>query len=191
MEITYTDNEGKVYIFEDPNSYCSHCNSRSDIWKYNKKFYNFCYKKNCDINYKMIINEKYYNYEKRYNHENYDYKAYRSQYTQSNDNKPLIYSSRIYLEKVIEKYYETNEDIRNNRDKILSLNDQLENAFKQVKDPSRKNSLNVHFKLSKLLQLCDEKCDVSSFKKMKKNKLNLYNKIWGKICAMNGWKLIG
>src|ERR1700755_1045033 len=78
--------------------------------------------------------------------DNYNYKSNRSQYTLNNDNKPLKYSSRIYLEKVIDKYYKNNKEIKNNYDKILNLNDEFEQAYQDVKcSTKRKNSLNVHF----------------------------------------------
>lgn len=122
---------------------------------------------------------------------NYDYKAYRSQYTQNNDNKPLKYSSRIYLEKIIDKYYKNNEYIKKNRNKILDLNDKLEQAYQQVKDSKRKNSLNAHYRLYKLLQLCDKKYDLPNFKKISTKKfLDETQRVWKEICKINEWELI-
>ncbi|KAL7645603.1 UNVERIFIED_CONTAM: hypothetical protein RMT77_003989 [Armadillidium vulgare] len=163
-------------------NYCWDCkkllkSSKFEYDRYNPK--NF-YKKG---SYSCVFNPNSY--------ENKSYKAYRSQYKENNDEK-LIYSPRIYLEKVIQKYYENNTDIKNNYGKILKLNDELENAYKQVKDVKRKNSLNVHFKLYKLVQLCGVKCDIRDFKisiKLEKN-LNEYQTIWEKICKINDWKLI-
>ena len=130
----------------------------------------------------------------KYDYKNYnnDYKAYRSQYTQNDNNKPLKYSPSIYLERIIKKHYKYNTDIMNNYDKILDLNDELENAYKQIKDVNRNNSLNVHFKLYKLMQICGVKCDMKDFKisiKLEKA-LNEYQTIWKKICEINEWKLI-
>jgi len=133
------------------------------------------------------------NFLKNLNNSKYYYEASYSQYTQNNYNKPLRYSSRIYLEKVIDKYYKNNKEIKNNYDKILNLNDEFEEAYLDVKCSKRKNSLNVHFKLFKLLQLCGVKCNISDFQKVSNKReitLNKYNKMWEEICEINKWKLI-
>ena len=122
------------------------------------------------------------------------YEASHSQYAQNNNNKPLKYSPRIYLEKVIDKYYKKNEKIRIKHDKILNLNDELEETFQQeIKNFKRKNSFNVHFKIYKLLQLCGVKCNISDFQKVSNKReitLNEYNEMWKKICEINKWDLI-
>ena len=80
-----------------------------------------------------------------------------------------------------------------NYDKILNLNDEFEEAYLDVKCSKGKNSLNVHFKLFKLLQLCGVKCNISDFQKVSNKReitLNEYNKMWEEICEINKWKLI-
>jgi ribosomal protein L37AE/L43A len=46
---------------------------------------------------------------------------------------------------------------------ILKLHEDLEYAYNYVKNPERINSLNVHYKLFKLLQLCGVDCAISDF----------------------------
>src|ERR1044072_7779536 len=77
------------------------------------------------------------NFLKNLNNSKYYYEASYSQNTQNNYNKPLRYSSRIYLEKVIDKYYKNNKEIKNNYDKILNLNDEFEEAYLDVKCSKR------------------------------------------------------
>ena len=148
---------------------------------------------NCDLCDILENTESYKNILKyEYQNKNFfnNYKPYRSQYTQHNDSIPLKYSPRIYLTKIIDKYYYNNKDIRSNKDKILNFNDQFENAYKKIKDSKRKNSLNIHFKLYKFLQLCSVKSNISDFKIHVKNKkiLDEYELIWKEICITNNWK---
>jgi hypothetical protein len=54
-------------------------------------------------------------------------------------------------------------DITNYRNELLEMFDQLEEAYKLVKDDERLNSLNVNWKLYKLLQLLDYPCKKDDF----------------------------
>lgn len=54
-------------------------------------------------------------------------------------------------------------DITKYRDELLEMFDQLEEAYKLVKDDDRLNSLNVNWKLFKLLQLLDYPCKKDDF----------------------------
>ena len=85
-----------------------------------------------------------------------------------------------------------NKEIKNNYDKILNLNDEFEQVYLDVKCSKRKNSLNIHFKLFKLPQLCGVKCKISDSQKVSSKReitLNMYNKMWEEICENNKWKL--
>lgn len=54
-------------------------------------------------------------------------------------------------------------DITDYRNELLEMHDQLEEAYKEVKDDERLNSLNVNWKLYKLLQLLDYPCKKDDF----------------------------
>ena len=79
---------------------------------------------------------------------------------------------------------------RNNSDlKGLSFLPYLDSAYEKIKDPKRKKSLNVHYKLYKLLRLCNVDCKILDFKipfKTKK-KIEEHKKIWKEICDINEW----
>jgi uncharacterized Zn finger protein (UPF0148 family) len=72
---------------------------------------------------------------------------------------------------------------------ILALHNELEFAYKFVKNGTRVNSLNVQFKLIKLLGLCDIDQDVSDFCTLKtEQKLEEHEEKWREICKITGWK---
>ena len=54
-------------------------------------------------------------------------------------------------------------DITSYRGELLEMHDQLEEAYQEVKDDDRMNSLNVNWKLYKLLQLLDYLCKKDDF----------------------------
>ncbi len=54
-------------------------------------------------------------------------------------------------------------DITQYRDELLEMHDQLEEAYMEVKDEERLNSLNVNWKLYKLLQLVGYQCKKDDF----------------------------
>jgi hypothetical protein len=54
-------------------------------------------------------------------------------------------------------------DITNYRSELLEMLEQLEEAYKEVKDADRMNSLNVNWKLYKLLQILDYDCKKDDF----------------------------
>ena len=54
-------------------------------------------------------------------------------------------------------------DITDFRNELLEMHDQLEEAYSEVKDDERLNSLNVNWKLYKLLQLVDYPCKKDDF----------------------------
>lgn len=54
-------------------------------------------------------------------------------------------------------------DITEYRNELLEMHDQLEEAYSSVKDNERLNSLNVNWKLYKLLQLLDYSCKKDDF----------------------------
>jgi hypothetical protein len=54
-------------------------------------------------------------------------------------------------------------DITGHRPELLEMYDQLEDAYASVKDPQRMNSLNVNWKLYKLLQILDYECRKDDF----------------------------
>lgn len=54
-------------------------------------------------------------------------------------------------------------DITKYRNELLEMLDQLEEAYKEVKDDDRLNSLNVNWKLYKLLQILDYDCRKDDF----------------------------
>lgn len=71
---------------------------------------------------------------------------------------------------------------------ILKLHDELEFAYNCVRDPLRINSLNVHFKLFKLLRLCNYDCHISDFCMLKtETKMEEHEEKWKEICKITGW----
>ena len=54
-------------------------------------------------------------------------------------------------------------DITEYRTELLEMHDQLEEAYMEVKDEERLNSLNVNWKLYKLLQLLGYECKKDDF----------------------------
>jgi hypothetical protein len=54
-------------------------------------------------------------------------------------------------------------DITEHRSELLEMHDQIEEAYNEVKDEERLNSLNVNWKLYKLLQLIDYPCKKDDF----------------------------
>lgn len=73
---------------------------------------------------------------------------------------------------------------------LLKLHDELEFAYSIVKDKDRINSLNVQFKLFKLLKQCNIDCDISDFCTLKtEQKYEEHEKKWREICQITGWKI--
>lgn len=94
------------------------------------------------------------------------------------NNKHEITKDHIYMflrEKGLSEYYadinliyflitEVNPpDITEHRSELLEMLEQLEEAYKSVKETTRTNSLNVNWKLYKLLQLIDYPCEKDDF----------------------------
>jgi hypothetical protein len=79
-------------------------------------------------------------------------------------------------------------NIRKYVPQILMLHNELEFAYKFVKNDSRVNSLNVQYKLIKLLGLCNIDHDVSEFCTLKtEQKLEEHEEKWREICKITGW----
>jgi Poxvirus Late Transcription Factor VLTF3 like len=65
---------------------------------------------------------------------------------------------------------------------LLDMFDYQEKIYEEIKDPSRINSLNVNYKLFKLLQLLDYPCTKSDFFILKtQSKLNEHDQKWSEI----------
>ena len=100
------------------------------------------------------------------------------------------YTTTKYFTKTINTYDgEIYVKLRENQTKILSFLPYLDSAYEKIKDPKRKKSLNVHYKLYKLLRLCNVDCKILDFKipfKTKK-KIEEHKKIWKEICDINKW----
>lgn len=74
---------------------------------------------------------------------------------------------------------------------ILKLHEELEYAYNYVKNPERINSLNVHYKLFKLIQLCGVDCAISDFYTLKtEQKYEEHEAKWRDICKITGWKVL-
>ncbi len=72
---------------------------------------------------------------------------------------------------------------------ILKFHEELEYAYKFVKNANRINSLNVNFKLYKLLRLCGVDCDISEFCTLKTDqKTDEHEEKWEQICKITGWQ---
>ena len=70
-------------------------------------------------------------------------------------------------------------DITQYRDEILEMLEYIEEAYLYVKDKGRNNSLNVNWKLYKLLQLVDYRCTKSDFYCLKTpNKQDEHDETW-------------
>lgn len=68
--------------------------------------------------------------------------------------------------------------------RILKLHDELEYTYNFVKKTKRINSLNVHFKLQKLLELCNIECqNINTLKT--DQKLEEHEETWSEICKLN------
>jgi len=81
-------------------------------------------------------------------------------------------------------------DIQDHVAQILKYHDILENVYARIKDPTRVNSLNVHFKLFKLIRLCGLECDVSDFCSLRTDqKFEEHEERWRDICRLTGWKI--
>ncbi len=76
--------------------------------------------------------------------------------------------------------------------KILTLHNELEYTYRHhVRNPTRINSLNVQYKLIKLLQLCDINEDLSDLCTLKtEQKFEEHEEKWREICKITGWKYI-
>jgi len=102
-------------------------------------------------------------------------------------------SPKIYMWKVIDKYYSNHRQLQIGYIyfKVAGMNIKVEKAFRQINcNLKRSNSLNVHYKLYKLLQLSEENCDISDFKICLKRAKTLknYDMIWKQICEINKWE---
>jgi len=74
---------------------------------------------------------------------------------------------------------------------LMDLFDQEEMAYQEVKDPSRVNSLNVNYKLCKLLQKLGYQTDKNDFFFLKTaTALQEHENIWEQICNKLGWEFI-
>ena len=77
-------------------------------------------------------------------------------------------------------------------DKILEYHKVLEYYYPLVKgsmDSTRINSLNVHYKLFKLLRMCGVDCTVSEFCSLRTPKTySCYEETWKDLCKYTGWK---
>lgn len=73
---------------------------------------------------------------------------------------------------------------------LLTRFDQQDRVYEKVKDPERINSLNVYYKLMKLLELEGYKCSISDFSMLKKDKLGEHDEIWSVMCEELGWQFI-
>jgi Poxvirus Late Transcription Factor VLTF3 like. len=73
---------------------------------------------------------------------------------------------------------------------ILKLHDELEYAYSTIKNPTRINSLNVYFKLYKLLKLCDIEFDITDLCTLKtEQKFEEHEEKWKEICKITGWNM--
>ena len=82
-------------------------------------------------------------------------------------------------------------DISAYEDRLLDMFDQQEEVYEKIKDPSRINSLNVNYKLFKLLQILGYPCTRHDFHFLKtQNKLNEHDEYWEEICKNKGWRFI-
>ena len=74
------------------------------------------------------------------------------------------------------------------RARLIERNDRIEEVYPLAKDPDRINSLNVNFKLYKLLQLEGFPCKKDDFYILKtKTKIEEHQKVWYDMCDLLGW----
>uniref|UniRef100_A0A6C0JAS7 Viral late gene transcription factor 3 zinc ribbon domain-containing protein n=1 Tax=viral metagenome TaxID=1070528 RepID=A0A6C0JAS7_9ZZZZ len=72
---------------------------------------------------------------------------------------------------------------------IIRYHGILEHYYPFVRDNDRVNSLNVQYKLYKLLRLCDVDCDISEFCTLKtEQKYEEHEAIWHELCKYTNWK---
>ena len=82
-------------------------------------------------------------------------------------------------------------DISEYEAELLEMFDETEAAYEQVKDPGRINSLNVNFKLFKLLQRIGYPCKRDDFYILKTAvKWSEHENKWDEIRILKGWKYI-
>lgn len=81
-------------------------------------------------------------------------------------------------------------DIKKYIPQIIKYHNELENAYKVVKDKNRINSLNVQYKLIKILGLCGiDKDIISNFCSLKtEQKMEEHEEKWKEICDITGWE---
>ena len=80
------------------------------------------------------------------------------------------------------------KDISDKIPKLMELHSKIEYIYGFVKT-LRVNSLNVQFKLYKLLQMLDIKCDINELLKTNQ-KLEEHEKKWEQICEQLNWEVI-
>lgn len=80
------------------------------------------------------------------------------------------------------------KDISDKIPKLMELHSKIEYIYGFVKT-LRVNSLNVQFKLYKLLQMLDVKCDINELLKTNQ-KLEEHEKKWEQICEHLNWKIL-
>jgi len=74
---------------------------------------------------------------------------------------------------------------------LLRLFDQQEEVYGQIKDPDRINSLNVNYKLMKLLQKLGYKCKIEDMPMLKtRDKISDHDDTWRDICKKLNWDFI-
>ena len=82
-------------------------------------------------------------------------------------------------------------DISGLETELLELFDETEEAYEKVKDPGRINSLNVNFKLFKLLQQIGYSCKRDDFYILKTAvKWSEHENKWDEIRRLKGWSYI-
>lgn len=80
-------------------------------------------------------------------------------------------------------------DISSYETALLEKFDKLEEAYSEVKDPTRINSLSVNYKLYKLLQILGYPCKKDDFYILKTTaKSDEHDEKWQEICTVLGWK---
>ncbi len=102
-------------------------------------------------------------------------------YSKHYEDSTLIYSTLTGTKSPDISMYET---------ELLSKFEQAEAVYEKVKDPDRTNSLNVYYKLMKLLQIVGYVCKIEDFDIMKRDKITEHDETWEKICQYLGWPFI-
>lgn len=82
----------------------------------------------------------------------------------------------------------TPPNISKYKNDLIQMNIQVEKIYSIVKDPDRINSLNVNYKLMKLLQLLGYDIRKHKFNIPKKDKLVEHDQVWKEICRHLDWK---